>query len=65
MPGDARECRRRAARCVALANASKIETEKQRLMALASTWARLADKIERSEAIVAESAKTQDREAKA
>ena len=65
MPGDARECRRRAARCVALANGSKIETEKQRLMALASTWARLADKIERSEAIVAESTKTQDREARA
>jgi hypothetical protein len=65
MPGDARECRRRAARCVALANASKIETEKQRLMALASTWARLADKIELSEAIVADSTKTQDREAKA
>ena len=64
MPGDARECRRRATRCVALANASKIETEKQRLMALATTWARLADKVERSEAIVAESAKTQDREAK-
>jgi len=65
MPGDASECRRRAAHCVALANASKIEIEKQRLMALATTWARLAEKIERSEAIVADSTKTQDREAKA
>ncbi len=64
MPGDARECRRRAARCVALANGSKIEIEKQRLMALAATWARLADKLERSEA-TADSTKTQDREAKA
>jgi hypothetical protein len=64
MPGDARECRRRAAHCVALANATKIETETQRLMALAATWARLADKIERSEAIVADSTITQDRQAK-
>jgi hypothetical protein len=64
MPGDARECRRRAARCVALANGSKIENEKQRLMALASTWARLAGKIERSEPTIADGMKTQRREAK-
>jgi len=64
MPGDARECRRRAARCVALANATRIETEKQRLMALAATWARLADNFEHSEAAIADSMKSQQSEAK-
>jgi hypothetical protein len=49
-------------RCVALANGSQIASEKQRLMALASTWARLAEKIERTEAIVADSTKTQPSE---
>jgi hypothetical protein len=64
MPGDARECRRRAARCVALANASKIETDKQRLMALAATWARLADNLERSQATLSDGLKLQDSEMK-
>jgi hypothetical protein len=59
MPGDAREYRRRAARCVALANASKIETDKRRLMALAATWARLADNLERSQATLADGMKSQ------
>jgi hypothetical protein len=51
MPGDPKKCRKRAERCIELANASNNANDRRKLTDLAATWVRLADKLERAETI--------------
>jgi hypothetical protein len=53
MPADPHECRRNAARCLALARrVSKPET-RQNLTLMAETWTKLAAEIESDQALLA------------
>jgi hypothetical protein len=46
MPGDPKECRERAKRCMELAAATDNAALKQSLLDLANKWTRLADDLE-------------------
>lgn len=52
MPGDPRECRRRAARCAELAVKAKNEQLKAQFLGLSKTWESLAVELERTEALM-------------
>ena len=51
MSGDLQKYRRNAARCVALANATRDELLKNKLIDIATTWEKLAEKLERTQTI--------------
>jgi hypothetical protein len=53
MPGDPRECRRHALRCVELASEAKTEQVKLHFLELSKTWERLAQDLERTEILLA------------
>lgn len=61
MPGDPKECRKHAARCVELANASTSEVTKSKFMGLANTWLKLAEELERAKTIIEESKSDEDK----
>ena len=46
MPGNPRECREHAANCRKLAQSASGETAREKFLALASTWERLASELE-------------------
>jgi hypothetical protein len=53
MPGDPKECREHAKRCLELAAETSSPLAKARFEELAQTWARLATEIEQTKALVA------------
>jgi hypothetical protein len=52
MPGDPRECRQHALSCVRLAQTSASPQAREQFANLARTWIRLADDLERSQALL-------------
>ena len=52
MPDDPRECRKRAARCAELAVRAKNEPLRAQFAALSTTWEKLANELDRTEAIM-------------
>ena len=52
MPGDPRECRQHALKCVRLAQTSPSPSKRAQFANLAQTWIRLADDLERSLALI-------------
>jgi hypothetical protein len=55
MPGDPRECRRHALNCVHLAQEAPSPYAREQFAQLARTWIRLAEDLERSQAVLFES----------
>ena len=55
MPGDPKECRRHAARCIEMADASENEVTKSTFVNLATMWVKLAEELERAKAMIDES----------
>jgi hypothetical protein len=53
MPGDPHQCRRYAARCLALAHRARNSERRQTFAALAETWAKLAAETESDQALFA------------
>jgi hypothetical protein len=53
MPGDPRECRKRAARCAQLAVETHNEQLKARLLELSRTWESLANELEQTRPLMA------------
>ena len=53
MPGDPKECREHALRCLELAKAASSPQVKAKFLDLAHTWNRLAADLEETHAIVA------------
>jgi hypothetical protein len=52
MPGDPKECRQHALACVRLAQTSAFPQAREQFANLARTWIRLADDLERSQALL-------------
>jgi hypothetical protein len=52
MPGDPKECRQHALACVRLAQTSSTPQSREQFANLARTWIRLADDLERTQALV-------------
>ena len=52
MPGDAKQCRLNAARCLKLSERAKYPARRQSLAALAETWAKLAAENESDQALL-------------
>jgi hypothetical protein len=52
MPGDPRECREHALRCLELAKAASSPQVKARFLDLANTWTKLAADLEETQAIM-------------
>jgi hypothetical protein len=52
MPGDPRQCRLNAKRCLALAERARRPEARQTLTALAETWTRLASELESDEVLL-------------
>lgn len=52
MPGDPRECRERAARCLELAAETANEGVKQMLLSIAKQWETLAMELERAKRVL-------------
>ena len=52
MPGDPKECRQHALTCARLAQTSASAQSKERFVSLANMWARLADDLERTLALL-------------
>ena len=53
MPGDPHQCRRYAARCLALAHRARNSKRRQNFAALAETWAKLAAEMESDQGLFA------------
>jgi hypothetical protein len=53
MPGDPGECRQHALNCVHLAKTAESAEARDRFAHLARTWIRLAEELERIEAVLA------------
>ena len=53
MPGDPNQCRRYAARCLALAHRARNSERRQNFAAVAETWAKLAAEMESDQALFA------------
>ena len=54
MPGDPKECRQHALNCVHLAKTAKSAEARDRFAHLARTWIRLAEELERMQAVLAD-----------
>ena len=54
MPGDPKECRQRALTCVRLAQTSQYPHARDTFANLAKTWLKLADDLERNQALLGE-----------
>jgi hypothetical protein len=54
MPGDPKECRERAKRCLALASQTNNPNLKESLTDIANRWAALATELEATRALMAE-----------
>ena len=52
MPGDPRECRQRAMRCLQLAADASNESVKEKFVSLAATWQSLANQLEATQALI-------------
>ena len=53
MPGDPHQCRRNAARCLALAHRARRLETRQNFAAMAETWIKLAAEIESDQTLFA------------
>jgi hypothetical protein len=62
MQGNSKDCREHAAHYVAHANSTRDLNLRRTLMDLASTWARLAEELERTETVTDENAVYPDRQ---
>ena len=63
MPGDPKECRQHALNCVHLAKTAEVRGSKRPLCAsCAKTWIRLAEELERIQAVLAEDEDEQELE---
>jgi hypothetical protein len=60
MPGDPRECRQHALRCLELAKSAASPEAKAKFLDLASTWTHLASDLEAMGALI-EAEKTEDK----
>ena len=63
MASDPIECRLFAARCMEVANSSTNEELKRSMSALATTWMKMADELERSQTIAAQFSSIAQRQA--
>jgi hypothetical protein len=54
MPGDPKECRQHALNCVHLAKGASTAEQRDHFAKLARTWIRLAEELERMQALLAE-----------
>jgi len=54
MPGEPKECREHALNCVRLAKTAESPEARDRFAHLARTWIRLAEELERMQAVLAE-----------
>jgi hypothetical protein len=62
MPGDPKECRQHALNCVQLAKTAESPEARDRFANLARTWIRLAEELERMQAVLAEDEDEQELE---
>ena len=62
MPGDPKECRQHALNCVQLAKTAATPEHRNRFAHLARTWIRLAEELERIQAVLAEDEDEQELE---
>ena len=62
MPGDPKECCQRALNCVELAKTAATPEDRNRFAHLARTWIRLAEELERMQAVLAEDEDEQELE---
>jgi len=62
MPGNPKECRQHALNCVQLAKAAQSQEARGRFAHLARTWIRLAEELERIQAVLAEGEDEQELE---
>ena len=62
MPGNPKECRQYALNCVQLAKAAQSQEARGRFAHLARTWIRLAEELERIQAVLAEGEDEQELE---
>ena len=54
MPGDPKECRQRALKCMLEAKAAKTPETREHFAKLARSWIKLAEELERMQALLAE-----------
>jgi len=52
MPGDPRECRRHAMKCLQLAAAARNDSIKEHFLSLAATWQGLAKQLEKAQELL-------------
>ena len=60
MPGDPKECRQHALNCVQLAKTAVSPEARDRFAHLARTWIRLAEELDRMQAVLAEEEEEED-----
>ena len=54
MPGDLKECRQHALKCMLEAKAAKTPETREHFAKLARSWIKLAEELERTQALLAE-----------
>lgn len=52
MPGDSRECRRHAMKCLQLAADARSDSNKEHFLRIAATWQALANELEKAQAML-------------